>query len=72
MLDEIVVFAGIDTEVESPLIGVTSIKGLPFGACEDPIENLHLSVTWPNMSERVITESDVYSSVQSLHVVHVY
>lgn len=46
--------------LESPAIGLTQIDTLPFGACQDPITDLYLFTTWANISEEVVTESDVY------------
>jgi len=47
--------------VESPAIGVTEIHRLPFGACQDPVVDLYLFTTWHNISEEVVTESEIYS-----------
>ena len=50
----------ITDNLESPSIGLTRIDTLPFGACQDPITDLYLFTTWSNISEEVVTESDVY------------
>lgn len=39
---------------------------LPFGACEDPVKELHLSCTWPSLSEDMIVENNAYSDLDPL------
>ncbi|EEC12585.1 RAB-3 GTPase-activating protein catalytic subunit, putative, partial [Ixodes scapularis] len=36
---------------------------LPFGALEDPIGEMQLSVTWPSIPEDIIVDNDVYSDL---------
>ncbi|XP_042620408.1 rab3 GTPase-activating protein catalytic subunit-like [Cyprinus carpio] len=42
-------------------VGGVESGGLPFGACEDPISELHLATTWPNLTEGIVVDNDVYS-----------
>ncbi|KAI0217388.1 Rab3 GTPase-activating protein catalytic subunit [Lamellibrachia satsuma] len=51
-------------------IGFTDFGDLPFGACEDPVSELHLSATWPSLSEEMIVEDDVYSDLDPLQAPH--
>ncbi|NXC20792.1 RB3GP protein, partial [Corythaeola cristata] len=39
---------------------------LPFGACEDPISELHLATTWPHLTEGIIVDNDVYSDLDPI------
>ena len=39
---------------------------LPFGACEDPVSELHLSCTWPSLSADMIVEVDGYTDLDPL------
>lgn len=50
-----------NSETVVSAVGVSDIDKLPFGACDDPIVEMYLFTTWPNMSEDVVTESSVYS-----------
>uniref|UniRef100_A0A7D9NKN1 Rab3 GTPase-activating protein catalytic subunit n=1 Tax=Xenopus tropicalis TaxID=8364 RepID=A0A7D9NKN1_XENTR len=47
-------------------IGGLEIGKLPFGACEDPICELHLATTWPCLTEGIIVDNDVYSDLDPL------
>ncbi|XP_013395929.1 rab3 GTPase-activating protein catalytic subunit-like [Lingula anatina] len=47
-------------------IGCTDFETLPFGACEDPVSELHLSTTWPNLSEEMIVDNDTYTDLDPL------
>ncbi|KAG8125107.1 hypothetical protein E2320_020661 [Naja naja] len=42
-------------------VGGVEFGKLPFGACEDPISELHLAATWPHLTEGIIVDNDVYS-----------
>ncbi|PFX20709.1 Rab3 GTPase-activating protein catalytic subunit [Stylophora pistillata] len=48
-------------------VGVNDLGTLPFGACQDPIRELHLSTTWPCLSEEVIVDNSVYSDLDPCH-----
>ncbi|XP_046346291.1 rab3 GTPase-activating protein catalytic subunit-like [Haliotis rufescens] len=47
-------------------VGCSDFGNLPFGACEDPVSDLHLSCTWPSLSEDMIVENHVYSDLDPL------
>ncbi|XP_005093890.1 rab3 GTPase-activating protein catalytic subunit [Aplysia californica] len=47
-------------------VGYGDIDFLPFGACTDPISELHLSCTWPCLSEDMIVENSMYSDLDPL------
>ncbi|RUS82511.1 hypothetical protein EGW08_009725 [Elysia chlorotica] len=47
-------------------VGYGEIDFLPFGACLDPISELHLSCTWPCLSEDMIVENSLYSDLDPL------
>ncbi|GFS18446.1 rab3 GTPase-activating protein catalytic subunit [Elysia marginata] len=47
-------------------VGYGDIDFLPFGACLDPINELHLSCTWPCLSEDMIVENSLYSDLDPL------
>ncbi|XP_064106844.1 rab3 GTPase-activating protein catalytic subunit-like, partial [Macrobrachium nipponense] len=44
-------------------VGFSDLGNLPFGALSDPVSELHLSATWPCVSEDVLVDSDVYSDL---------
>ncbi|XP_060543926.1 rab3 GTPase-activating protein catalytic subunit isoform X1 [Pantherophis guttatus] len=44
-------------------VGGVEFGKLPFGACEDPISELHLAATWPHLTEGIIVDNDVYSDL---------
>ncbi|CAI5762556.1 GTPase-activating catalytic subunit isoform X2 [Podarcis lilfordi] len=44
-------------------VGGLEFGKLPFGACEDPISELHLATTWPHLTEGIIVDNDVYSDL---------
>ncbi|XP_071792280.1 rab3 GTPase-activating protein catalytic subunit-like isoform X2 [Asterias amurensis] len=53
-------------DLDAPLgedVGYPGFKALPFGAMEDPINELHLSATWPSHAENTIVDNDVYSDL---------
>lgn len=45
-------------------IGNLKLGILPFGALEDPISEMQLSVTWPSVPEDVVVDNDVYSDLR--------
>uniref|UniRef100_A0A8C4QM23 Rab3 GTPase-activating protein catalytic subunit n=1 Tax=Eptatretus burgeri TaxID=7764 RepID=A0A8C4QM23_EPTBU len=47
-------------------VGGLEIGKLPFGACEDPVSDLHLAATWPHLTEDIIVDNDVYSDLDPL------
>ncbi|KAG8432237.1 hypothetical protein GDO86_016757 [Hymenochirus boettgeri] len=47
-------------------VGGVEFGKLPFGACEDPISELHLATTWPCLTEGIIVDNDVYSDLDPL------
>ncbi|KAK3875371.1 hypothetical protein Pcinc_019752 [Petrolisthes cinctipes] len=44
-------------------VGFSDLGKLPFGALSDPVSELHVSATWPCVSEDVLVDSDVYSDL---------
>ncbi|XP_039613247.1 rab3 GTPase-activating protein catalytic subunit isoform X1 [Polypterus senegalus] len=51
-------------------VGGVEFGKLPFGACEDPISELHLSTTWPQLSEGIVVDNDVYSDLDPVQAPH--
>ncbi|NXK31671.1 RB3GP protein, partial [Piprites chloris] len=47
-------------------VGGLEFGKLPFGACEDPISELHLATTWPHLAEGIIVDNDVYSDLDPM------
>ncbi|KAM4626858.1 rab3 GTPase-activating protein catalytic subunit, partial [Discoglossus pictus] len=47
-------------------VGGLEFGKLPFGACEDPISELHLATTWPFLTEGIIVDNDVYSDLDPI------
>uniref|UniRef100_A0A0B7ASM6 Rab3 GTPase-activating protein catalytic subunit n=1 Tax=Arion vulgaris TaxID=1028688 RepID=A0A0B7ASM6_9EUPU len=47
-------------------VGYGDIGFLPFGACTDAIDELHLFCTWPCLSEDMIVENSLYSDLDPL------
>ncbi|CAH2305375.1 rab3 GTPase-activating catalytic subunit isoform X2 [Pelobates cultripes] len=47
-------------------VGGLEFGKLPFGACEDPISELHLATTWPCLTEGIVVDNDVYSDLDPL------
>ncbi|XP_028847857.1 rab3 GTPase-activating protein catalytic subunit isoform X2 [Denticeps clupeoides] len=47
-------------------VGGVEFGKLPFGACEDPVSELHLSATWPHLTEGIVVDNDVYSDLDPL------
>ncbi|XP_068439009.1 rab3 GTPase-activating protein catalytic subunit isoform X2 [Clinocottus analis] len=51
-------------------VGGVEFGKLPFGACEEPISELHLATTWPHMTEGIVVDNDVYSDLDPLQAPH--
>ncbi|KAF4026507.1 hypothetical protein G4228_018634 [Cervus hanglu yarkandensis] len=51
-------------------VGGLEFGKLPFGACEDPISELHLATTWPHLTEGIIVDNDVYSDLDPMQAPH--
>ncbi|XP_047232919.1 rab3 GTPase-activating protein catalytic subunit [Girardinichthys multiradiatus] len=51
-------------------VGGVEFGSLPFGACEEPISELHLATTWPHLTEGLIIDNDVYSDLDPLQAPH--
>uniref|UniRef100_A0A667YYH4 Rab3 GTPase-activating protein catalytic subunit n=1 Tax=Myripristis murdjan TaxID=586833 RepID=A0A667YYH4_9TELE len=51
-------------------VGGVEFGKLPFGACEDPISELHLATTWPHLTEGIVVDNDVYSDLDPLQAPH--
>uniref|UniRef100_A0A8C8R4W1 Rab3 GTPase-activating protein catalytic subunit n=1 Tax=Pelusios castaneus TaxID=367368 RepID=A0A8C8R4W1_9SAUR len=47
-------------------VGGLEFGKLPFGACEDPISELHLATTWPHLTEGILVDNDVYSDLDPI------
>ncbi|XP_008277552.1 rab3 GTPase-activating protein catalytic subunit [Stegastes partitus] len=51
-------------------VGGVEFGKLPFGACEEPISELHLATTWPHLTEGIVVDNDVYSDLDPLQAPH--
>ncbi|XP_032358737.1 rab3 GTPase-activating protein catalytic subunit isoform X2 [Etheostoma spectabile] len=51
-------------------VGGVEFGNLPFGACEEPISELHLATTWPHLTEGIVVDNDVYSDLDPLQAPH--
>ncbi|XP_006011569.1 rab3 GTPase-activating protein catalytic subunit isoform X2 [Latimeria chalumnae] len=51
-------------------VGGLEFGKLPFGACEDPISELHLATTWPHLTEGIVVDNDVYSDLDPIQAPH--
>ncbi|KYM94324.1 PREDICTED: rab3 GTPase-activating protein catalytic subunit isoform X1 [Cyphomyrmex costatus] len=51
--------------MQGETLGVAELGKLPFGATFDPIRELHLFVTWPQMSDNVVVDSEGYSDLDA-------
>ncbi|KAL3864829.1 hypothetical protein ACJMK2_006481 [Sinanodonta woodiana] len=51
-------------------VGCSSFEQLPFGACDDPVTQLHLSCTWPMLSEDIVVETQHYSDLDPRQAPH--
>ncbi|CAH1790436.1 unnamed protein product [Owenia fusiformis] len=47
-------------------VGMTDLETLPFGACQDPVSELHLAATWPSISEEMVVDNANYSDLDPL------
>ncbi|KAL6266273.1 hypothetical protein P5V15_003133 [Pogonomyrmex californicus] len=50
--------------MQGEALGVAELGKLPFGATFDPVGELHLFVTWPQMSDNVVVDSEGYSDLE--------
>lgn len=46
---------------------VVNYKSLSIGAISDPLQELHLSAVWPNLSEELIADSETHSVLKPTH-----
>ncbi|XP_051272729.1 rab3 GTPase-activating protein catalytic subunit isoform X2 [Dicentrarchus labrax] len=51
-------------------VGGVEFGKIPFGACEEPISELHLATTWPHLTEGIVVDNDVYSDLDPLQAPH--
>ncbi|XP_036937160.1 rab3 GTPase-activating protein catalytic subunit isoform X2 [Acanthopagrus latus] len=51
-------------------VGAVEFGKLPFGACEEPISELHLATIWPHLTEGIVVDNDVYSDLDPLQAPH--
>ncbi|XP_033842507.1 rab3 GTPase-activating protein catalytic subunit [Periophthalmus magnuspinnatus] len=51
-------------------VGGVEFGKVPFGACAEPISELHLAATWPHLTEGIIVDNDVYSELDPLQAPH--
>uniref|UniRef100_A0AAX7U9F6 Rab3 GTPase-activating protein catalytic subunit n=1 Tax=Astatotilapia calliptera TaxID=8154 RepID=A0AAX7U9F6_ASTCA len=51
-------------------VGGVEFGKFPFGACEEPISELHLATTWPHLTEGIVVDNDVYSDLDPLQAPH--
>nr|XP_033467499.1 rab3 GTPase-activating protein catalytic subunit isoform X1 [Epinephelus lanceolatus] len=51
-------------------VGGVEFGKLPFGACEEPISELHLATTWTQLTEGIVVDNDVYSDLDPLQAPH--
>ncbi|XP_068610477.1 rab3 GTPase-activating protein catalytic subunit [Brachionichthys hirsutus] len=51
-------------------VGGVEFGKLPFGACEELISELHLAATWPQLTEGIVVDNDVYSDLDPLQAPH--
>ncbi|XP_029053343.1 rab3 GTPase-activating protein catalytic subunit [Osmia bicornis bicornis] len=50
--------------MQGETLGVAELGKLPFGATYDPIAELHLFTTWPEMSENVVVDSEGFTDLE--------
>nr|XP_033333565.1 rab3 GTPase-activating protein catalytic subunit isoform X1 [Megalopta genalis] len=50
--------------MQGETLGVAELGKLPFGATYDPIAELHLFTTWPEMSENVVVDSESFTDLE--------
>ncbi|CAL9689716.1 unnamed protein product [Knipowitschia caucasica] len=51
-------------------VGGVEFGKVPFGACAEPISELHLAATWPHLTEGIIVDNDVYSELDPIQAPH--
>ena len=49
-------------------MGIQDFSVMPFGPIEDPVRQLRLSTTWPQLSEHLVTETETYSDLDPQQV----
>ncbi|XP_031828496.1 RAB3 GTPase activating protein subunit 1 isoform X2 [Nomia melanderi] len=50
--------------MQGETLGVVELGKLPFGATYDPIAELHLFTTWPEISENVVIDSESFTDLE--------
>ncbi|XP_048506287.1 rab3 GTPase-activating protein catalytic subunit isoform X3 [Athalia rosae] len=50
--------------MQGKTLGVAELGKLPFGASFDPVGELHLFTTWPEMPENVVVDSESYTDLE--------
>ncbi|XP_015600324.1 rab3 GTPase-activating protein catalytic subunit [Cephus cinctus] len=50
--------------MQGETLGVAELGKLPFGATFDPVGELHLFTTWPQMSENVVVDSEGFTDLE--------
>ncbi|XP_029166828.1 rab3 GTPase-activating protein catalytic subunit [Nylanderia fulva] len=50
--------------MQGETLGVAELGKLPFGATFDPVGELNLFTTWPEMSDNVVVDSEGYSDLE--------
>ncbi|XP_017758239.1 PREDICTED: rab3 GTPase-activating protein catalytic subunit isoform X2 [Eufriesea mexicana] len=50
--------------MQGETLGVAELGKLPFGATYDPIAELHLFTTWPEMSENFVVDSEGFTDLE--------
>ncbi|XP_076245852.1 RAB3 GTPase activating protein subunit 1 isoform X2 [Calliopsis andreniformis] len=50
--------------MQGETLGVAELGKLPFGATYDPIAELHLFTTWPEMSQNVVVDSEGFTDLE--------
>ncbi|XP_076283698.1 RAB3 GTPase activating protein subunit 1 [Lasioglossum baleicum] len=50
--------------MQGETLGVADLGKLPFGATHDPIAELHLFTSWPEMSENVVVDSEGFTDLE--------
>ncbi|XP_063237642.1 rab3 GTPase-activating protein catalytic subunit isoform X2 [Bacillus rossius redtenbacheri] len=53
--------------LQGEMLGVLELGKLPFGATFDPISELSLHATWPQLAENVVVDSESYSDLEPAH-----
>ncbi|KAG7208653.1 hypothetical protein KM043_014858 [Ampulex compressa] len=50
--------------MQGETLGVAELGKLPFGATFDPVSELHLFATWPEISENVVVDSEGFTDLE--------